>query len=92
VAIAQLLMSEFGLLKAAEEDDRHSQSEERMFHLHVMILIWRRAKSSIQFPFPEFHARAAAILIDELDARQILERAVWLESFHESSPYLFREP
>jgi hypothetical protein len=85
-------MSEFGLLKAAEEDDRHSQSEERMFHLHVMILIWRRAKSSIQFPFPEFHARAAAILIDELDARQILERAVWLESFHESSPYLFREP
>jgi hypothetical protein len=46
-----------------------------MFHLHVMILIWRRAKSSIQFPFPEFHARAAAILIDELDARQILERA-----------------
>ena len=84
-------MSEFGLLKAAEEDDRHSQSEERMFHLHVMILIWRRAKSSI-FPFPEFHARAAAILIDELDARQILERAVWLESFHESSPYLFREP
>jgi len=44
------------------------------------------------FPFLNF-TPAPAILIDELDARQISRAALYgFESFHESSPYLFREP
>ena len=55
------------LIMTKKKDDRKKCCEDdSAFHLSARA--GRIARSSIQFPFPEFYARAAAVLIDELDA------------------------